>query len=252
MFLNLKIYPFLFLFSFGEIVMKKSARLLTVILLIYALQGRAQQKALWEIGAADNSSKGMALAPDQFKRFVENDFGYEDKFFLIGYSNAEKDWPYVIPGPVNGWGGTGNTAGIRSHFLTIFFEIKDKPATGKWQLLIDVLDTDSLHAPIFKILVNGKSWEFKLKKGSSFKDPDKFGANPKEQQIKIEIPAELIKTGANEIVMTSLEGGWLAFDQIKLEGPANATLSTPGNALLRNVQPADYEVKKKENCFNRY
>lgn len=249
MFLNLKLYPFLFLFSFGEIVMKKSARLLTVILLLYALQGRAQQKALWEIGAADNSSKGMALAPDQFKRFVENDFGYEDKFFLIGYSNAEKDWPYVIPGPVNGWGGTGNTAGIRSHFLTIFFEIKDKPATGKWQLLIDVLDTDSLHAPIFKILVNGKSWEFKLKKGSSFKDPDKFGANPKEQQIKIEIPAELIKTGANEIVMTSLEGGWLAFDQIKLEGPANATLSAPGNALLRNVQPADYEVKKEGKLF---
>ncbi|TLV03909.1 GH92 family glycosyl hydrolase [Dyadobacter luticola] len=202
----------------------------------------AQQKVLWKIGEADNAPTGMALAPGEFKRFLEKDFGYEDNFFLVGRSEAQKDWPYVIPGPVNGWGGTGGTSGIRSHFLTVLFDIKNKPAAGKWQLVVDVLDTDSLHAPLFKVLVNGKSWEFKLAKGSSGKDPGKFNANPKEQLVKIDIPNDLVKTGVNEIVMTTLQGGWLAFDQIKLEGPAQTTLATPGKALLRNVEAADYEL----------
>ncbi|WP_254411464.1 GH92 family glycosyl hydrolase [Dyadobacter diqingensis] len=209
----------------------------------------SQQKTIWQIGENDNSPKGMALAPDQFRRFVENDFGYEDKFFLVGHSKVEQDWPYVLPGPVNGWGGTGNTAGIRSHFLTVLFDIKEKPAPGNWQLLVDVLETDSLAAPFVKILVNGKSWEFQLKKGSGYKDPDKFSANPKEQLMKIELPSELIKTGTNEIVITSLQGGWLAFDQIKLEGPAKTELALPGDVLVRNVKAADYEITKSGKLF---
>lgn len=209
----------------------------------------AQQKTIWEIGENDNSATGMALAPDQFKRFVENDFGYEDRFFLVGHSDVKKNWPYVLPGPVNGWGGTGNTAGIRSHFLTVFFELKAKPVSGKWQLLVDILDTDSLNAPFFKVLVNGKAWEFKLKKGSSFKDPDHFAAAPKEQLLKIDIPSDLIKTGANEIVMTSLEGGWLAFDQIKLEGPQSTKLAVPGDILIRDVKAADYQISKNGAFF---
>ncbi len=34
----------------------------------------------------------------KFKRFVENDFGYEDRFFLIGHSDVKKDWPYILAG----------------------------------------------------------------------------------------------------------------------------------------------------------
>ncbi|SDE85404.1 alpha-1,2-mannosidase, putative [Dyadobacter soli] len=202
----------------------------------------AKERTIWQIGEADNAPSGMALAPGEYKRFLEKDFGYEDNFFLVGRSESRKDWPYVLPGPVNGWGGTGGTSGIRSHFLTVLFDIKKKPSSGKWKLVVDILDTDSLRAPLFKVLVNGKSWEFKLAKGSSFKDPGKFVPNPKEQLVAIDIPADLIKTGVNEIVMTTLQGGWLAFDQVKLEGPKRAKLAAPGDALLRDVKPADYEL----------
>ncbi|WAC14835.1 GH92 family glycosyl hydrolase [Dyadobacter pollutisoli] len=220
------------------------ARAFSPFLLLFLAfqQTYGQEKTIWKIGEADNSPSGMALAPDQFKRFLEKDFGYEDNFFLIGHSETQKDWPYVLPGPVNGWGGTGGTSGIRSHFLTALFDIKNKPTAGKWMLVVDILETDSLSAPFFKVLVNGKSWEFQLEKGSGFKDPGRFTANPKEQLVKIDIPSDLIKTGVNEIVMTTLQGGWLAFDQVKLEGPAQAVLSAPGKALLRNVESADYEL----------
>ncbi|OJV14937.1 MAG: hypothetical protein BGO21_19915 [Dyadobacter sp. 50-39] len=218
---------------------------LPVILLWALLLGQAyaaKQKTVWKIGEADNSPSGMALAPDGYKRFLEKDFGYEDNFFLVGQSDSRKDWPYVLPGPVNGWGGTGGTSGIRSHFLTVLFDIKRKPASGKWKLVVDVLETDSLHAPLLKVLVNGKSWEFRLAKGSGFKDPGKFAAKPREQLAQIDIPADLIQTGVNEIMMTTLQGGWLAFDQVRLEGPAGTALAKPGDALLRNVEAADYEL----------
>lgn len=216
--------------------------LISSLIILACMRANAQQKTVWKIGEADNASTGMALAPDDFKRFLEKDFGYEDNFFLINQSDSRKDWPYVLPGPVNGWGGTGGTSGIRSHFLTVLFDIKNRPASGKWQLVVDILETDSASAPFLKVLINGKSWGFQLAKGLGLKDPAKFPADPKEQLVNIEIPAELIRTGVNEIVMTTLQGGWLAFDQVRLEGPAQAELAVPGNALLRSVSVANYEL----------
>ena len=63
----------------------------------------------------------MALAPSKYVNFLAADFGWEDRFYLVGYSEAAKDWPYAMPGPVDEWGGTGNTSGIRSQVLNILF-----------------------------------------------------------------------------------------------------------------------------------
>lgn len=234
----------LFRLNFLHIILLTTAFVVTM-----QSNSQAQLKTIWKIGENDNSPAGMALAPDQFSQFVAKDFGYEDRFFLIGDANAAADWPYVLPGPANGWGGTGNTAGIRSHYLTILFDVDKKPQTGHWQLLVDILETDSSLAPYFKITVNGKSWSSKLNKGSSFKDPDHFITHPREQLFKIDIPASLIKSGTNEIVMTTLEGGWIAFDQIRLDGPSGATLRKTGDVLLRNISAANYEVEQNGNTF---
>ncbi|MDO1451396.1 GH92 family glycosyl hydrolase [Rhodocytophaga aerolata] len=222
---------------------------LLIIVFLSLTNSFAQQKEVWKIGENDTSTKGMALSPDQFKRFVEYDFGYEDRFFLIGQADASKEWPYVLPGPRNGWGGTGNTSGIRSHRLTIYFDIEKKPASGDYQLLVDILETDSAHAPYLKIMVNGKAWKYKLNRGSSGKDPVGKFNRAKEQLLKVDLPANLIGIGNNEVQLTSLEGGWLVFDQIKMSGPEGVKLAAPGEALVKNIAAAQYEVESEGKRF---
>ncbi|MCK7554073.1 polysaccharide lyase family protein [Chitinophaga sedimenti] len=97
------------------------------------------QTTIWEIGRNDNSSKGMALAPNSYKDFLPKDFGWEDRFFLINHSTPQNDWPYVLPGPKDAWGGTSPTAGIRTHHANILFGLEATPPAGDYHLVIDLL-----------------------------------------------------------------------------------------------------------------
>ena len=53
-----------------------------------ALNATAMPSAhtLWTIGEADNSADEFALAPNGFRQFLANDFGYEDKYYMVGFS----------------------------------------------------------------------------------------------------------------------------------------------------------------------
>ncbi|MDR1723970.1 MAG: hypothetical protein LBR84_08570, partial [Tannerella sp.] len=57
-----------------------------------------ENKILWQIGTPDNKASEFALAPDKYQDFLENDFGWEDRFYLIGKSSPETDFPYILPG----------------------------------------------------------------------------------------------------------------------------------------------------------
>ena len=110
----------------------------------------AQSKVIWEIGTADNQSTGMALAPSGYKRFLEHDFGWEDRYFIIGHSKAAVDFPYVLPGPKDKWGGTAPTSGIRSHLLNILFDIDNvssNTSQSDSRLIIDLLGYNSATPP---------------------------------------------------------------------------------------------------------
>ena len=186
-----------------------------------------ESNVIWQIGVCDSSALEFALAPDRYEEFLENDFGWEDRFFLIGKSSVEKDFPYILPGPDDSWGGTSNTAGIRTHVLNILFNMKSAPEHGDWKLVINILDTNKDSPPYFKASVNGKSWKFI--------SPD--------NTIVIPLGSGLIRKGGNEISLTNLEGSWLTFDDIRLEGPASARLNENiGSAYLRQVKAADYQT----------
>lgn len=200
---------------------------------------------IWTIGENDNRADGFALAPDDYKDYLANDFGYEDRYFLIGHSDAAQAFPYVIPGPSDGWGGTGGTSGWRTHETTLLFGIEQMPAdSSPWKLTVDVLDNAVELPPLLKITVNGTAWKFQLPKGKNKNSLTGDLTGTVENRIEIPIASDCLHEGGNEIRLSVLQGSWILFDQITLDGPAGVRLIKPKKAFLRGVKAADYEVEQ--------
>ena len=108
---------------------------------------------VWQIGAADNSGAELALGPSEYKSFLAHDFGYEDRYFLIGTSVDKTDFPYVLPGPDDTWGGTWGTSGWRTHDANILFGVEKLPKRGEWKLVVDLVDANP-NRSIVKVVVN--------------------------------------------------------------------------------------------------
>jgi predicted alpha-1,2-mannosidase len=200
------------------------------------------QKTLWQIGKSDHSDAEFALAPSDYRDFLEKDFGWENKFYLIGFSNPKTDWPYTLPGPSDIWGGSSGGAGWRAAVENILFGINKLPAHGKYELNIGLLDMSAKNPPKLKVTVNDTSWEFHLPEGSN--DSTLTGARTSfpGYTLHIPIPADILKRGGNEINITTLWGSWLLFDYINLKGPVHVQISKPENAFIRNVKASDYEI----------
>jgi len=216
---------------------------IVILLLFSSLCFSVEGKVLWELGASDNSSEEFALSPGKYEQFLTFDFGWEDTYFLIGSSVVKDDWPYVLPGPSDKWGGTWSTSGWRSHTLNILFGLDNKPQKGQWKLVVDILDNHASDTPLFKVTVNGKMWTYKLSQGSGQPTIEGKSKEGKESVFEIPLEDDLIQAGGNQISFTILEGSWLLFDQIRLEGPDQATLIKPQKAFLRDVTPAEYEIQ---------
>ena len=119
---------------------------------------------IWQIGKADNSASELALGPSSYKEFLAKDFGYEDRYFLIGSSKDDKDFPYVLPGPNDVWGGTWRTSGWRTHSTNILFGLDRITEHGECRLIIDLLDADPRRS-LVKVSVNSVEKKFEIKSG---------------------------------------------------------------------------------------
>ena len=217
---------------------------LSLFTFLFLLSGlcAAPTKTVWQIGEKNHSASELALSPDKYKEFLANDFGWEDRFYIIGLSSPQKDFPYVLPGPADHWGGTSYTAGIRTHVLNILFGMKEVPETDSWKLIIDLLDTHHEFPALFKITINGKSWKYVLPKGSG-KSIDGDYSQIKPHTIEIPLNSGVIRKGSNSIALTSLEGSWILFDDIRLMGPDNAELNEVNKSVyLRDVKAADFQT----------
>jgi predicted alpha-1,2-mannosidase len=219
---------------------------ITIIISVIGLFFNAckiENRVIWQIGENNNSGSEFALAPDDYEQYIANDFGWEDKFFLIGTSDAKKDWPYIIPGTSDNWGGTWGTSGWRSSTLNILFGVDKLRENGIWKLTVDILDCNSEDLPLLKISVNGQSWKYKIPVINEGNSIESGIVDSSEYLIELPIPAGLITVGGNEINLTTLEGSWLKFDQLKLEGPGNIRLSESHQVYLRSVRAAEYEIE---------
>jgi hypothetical protein len=95
-----------------------------------AVSAISTTEVLWSIGVADDAAAEFALAPDGYADFLHRDFGWEDRFFLVGRAAAESAWPYVLPGPADGWAGSGGLAGTRTQVLNVLFDLAAVGAEG--------------------------------------------------------------------------------------------------------------------------
>jgi predicted alpha-1,2-mannosidase len=224
-----------------KMMKKTSSTLLAFMLMFFMSYG--QKNLLWKIGEADKTSSGMALAPASYAQFLSQDFGWEDRYYLVGFSNPKTDFPYVLPGPKDAWGGTGLTSGIRSQILNVLFDLSSISKNGNYDLTINILGYHGALPPLFKVNVNGQSFEFQLPKKEADHVIDGDFKNAKATIINIPVASNLIRKGGNEIRLTTLEGAWMVFDQIKFAGPKNSMLQIPKKIFVRDIKAAEYEIK---------
>src|SRR5699024_9617616 len=71
-----------------------------------------------------------------------------------------------------------------------------------------------------------------------------YGETTDAGEYKIEIPVEngILEKGGNEINLTTMQGSWIVFDQIRLTGPDSVELEQPPKAFIRDVEATDYEI----------
>ena len=173
---------------------------------------------LFEIGTADRSDGEFALAPKDFAKFGD------DPLYVVGASEAKRDWPYVHPGPVDGW------AGARRHTFTIAFSLKEKPSGISW-LLLDLADTHSQAPPELSIKVNGRqTTRAKTPAGGGDASVNGDLSGGKQFRLRTKVPAALLKAGLNEVSIETLSGSWVLYDRVALEAPAGVELAA--------IQPA--------------
>ena len=183
----------------------------------------ADRHQLWQIGQPDQSGAEFALAPAGWAQFKD------DAFFVVGKSDAKRDWPYVQPGVDDAW------AGGQAHTFRILFGVA-QPATGDCKLEFDLVDTHSQSAPKLNITVNGRTFERTMPAGAG---DASIGGNPgagKPYHFDVEFPADLLRAGNNEVDIASVAGSWLLYDAVGLETPAEVTSAPVADAVqLRSV-----------------
>lgn len=216
----------------------------TSLLLMTGQLVLGQENTIWQLGSSDGSSREFALAPHDYKKFLEHDFGYEDNYFVVGHSSLSTDLPYVLPGPANGWGGTGGTSGLRTHFLNLYSVLSGQVENGKWALEVKLANSDPQNKPTLQIAINGKSYNYELKNGDGPIDPVGTGSKSGASTIQIALPEHLISEGFNQVTLTVIKGGWVEFDSFKLLGPQQVKLLKDYTSIIKGVRQSDFELKK--------
>lgn len=229
-----------------------------VLLLCYGLQAKTP---LWSIGTKNSNGNEFALAPNDYKNFIKNDFGYEDHAFIVGYSDPKEDFPYVLPGPVDTWGGTWPTSGWRTHEANIYFSLKNKPsANDHYTLIVDLADFAKQFLPLVKISINEIDAKYQLET-AEFKISNQKKATQNEPErdtlsirgnfcqatpttLTLSIKGEDLKLHGNNVKITVLEGSWILFDRITLEGPTSKVNDINKKIYIKDIQVAEYELEE--------
>jgi len=164
---------------------------------------------VFQIGTPDGDYREFAIAGNYaaFRRQFPHDVD-----FVVGQSDPQQQWPFIQPGPMDGW------AGSRPHPFKITFALAD-PVPGYYRLVVDFVSTHGFSPPRLTIDINGNQINRRLPAGTdddALTNP-KAGKNYSLQQL---IPSALFHPGTNSITLINTAGSWTLYDDVRLESGA--------------------------------
>lgn len=162
----------------------------------------------WEIGKKDKSAAEFALGPYNYARYPQK-FGNNAVLYEIGKSKPETDFPFVLPGPADGW------AGSSSKQIMIRFGIKNITSPCPAKLELNFVETHT-SPPVLEIIVNDYKQEIQVPAGNDQNYFSNRKINPANLSVTIDIPENILKNGNNSIMINSKKGSWLVFDNVSL------------------------------------
>lgn len=221
---------------------------ITAVLLLTTIYlcGFSQSKLLWSIGERNNTGKEFSLATNSdYQSFIQK-FGAEKLVYSIGYSQPDKHWSYVLPGPLDNWAGGGYWAGYHPrHFPRIFFNFDQAPASKLYSLVINFADANAKPGTALMIDINGHRTEMELKTGSGNAINGDYSL-AKPQSINIPISASWLKAGMNTIQLGNIKGSWAIFDNVEFYAEQLQKISGSTSSLITSVKAADFELLKQK------
>jgi hypothetical protein len=172
----------------------------------------ADSPDLWSIGRVDRDTREFALAPDGYARYQA------DSCFVVGQSDAAKDWSYVLPGPKDSW------AGKREHAGCVFFTLDAVASHGDCRLLIDLVESHYADPPLLGVRINGHASEYQLPKGQGDGAIQGQPAEGRPYQVVVPVPVSQLQPGINRIELVNQGGSYLVFDAIRMQAPLGTRL----------------------------
>ena len=177
---------------------------------------------LWHVGGTSNpwSDSNFALAPDGWRRYKH------DGFLVVGRSDPKTSWPYVQPGPEDGW------AGHRQHTFTVDFGLK-RAVAGQAMLVLRFAATQPVHSPKLRIRIND-AWShiFRTPRGRSNRPLNGHPRQGRPYILRAAFPASALHAGNNLIRITSTAGSWCIYHSLSLYVPGADRLTVPRNSLV--------------------
>jgi len=176
------------------------------------------ERIVWQIGKPDRDYSEFAFAGDY--RECARHFGARPIVFEVGRSDAGRDWPFIQPGPNDGWSAAPGKP------WTIRFTLPDEPR-GTYTLRIELADAQGGSPPRYVVAVGGRIGAFQLTRGAG----DVSLTNPragKPQKIQLTLPPRFFRKGVNEIQLTCAEGSWVQYDAVTL-------LADPDRELVAEI-----------------
>lgn len=186
----------------------------------------APAATLWQIGVPDGRPAELGLAPKDYARYGE------DPLFLVGVS-ADRDWPYVLPGPDDGW------AGGRAHRSEIAFGLAGVTPGAVCRFRVDFADTHPSTPPRLSLLLNGKrvaQWQAPAGSGDDVIMGRAATGHPSSWTV--DLPAALLRNGNNVLSLMDDQGSWVVYDDLRLEGAGGVRSVPVRDAITLSLAPA--------------